>query len=106
MAFTVLVTVDVHPDRIDEFIAGITTNAVASLHDEPGCLAFDVHRDHTNLTRFYFYEVYTDEDAFTVAHRSAPHYTAWQAIARNCLVEGGHRNDFATPIHLGSLDVP
>ena len=38
MAFTVLVTLDVRPDRIDEFLAAITTNAKASLRDEPGRL--------------------------------------------------------------------
>jgi autoinducer 2-degrading protein len=105
MAFTVLVTVDVRPERIDDFIAGITTNAVASLRNEPGCLVFDVHRDRATPTRFYFYEVYTDEDAFAVAHRSAPHYVAWQAVARDCLVEGGHQNIFASPIRLGGMGV-
>jgi len=48
MNFTVIITVDVRPDRIDEFVAGITTNAIASLRDEPGCLAFDVHRDQAS----------------------------------------------------------
>ena len=76
MAFTVLVTLDVRPDRIEEFIAGITSNAQASLRDEPGCL--DVHRDQATPTRFYLYELYADEDAFSTAHRSAPHYAAWQ----------------------------
>ena len=104
MALTIMVTVDVRPDRIDEFIAGITTNAVASLRDEPGCLPFDVHRDHATPTRFYFYEIYTDQDAFAVAHRSSPHYAAWQAVAGECLVEGGHRNAFGVPVHLGTLD--
>jgi autoinducer 2-degrading protein len=106
MAFTVLVTLDVRPDRIEEFIAGVTANARASLRDEPGCLAFDVHRDHFDTNRFHLYEIYADEDAFTGAHRSAPHYAAWQKIARDCLVEGGHYNIFAFPVHLGSLQVP
>ena len=48
MNFTVIITVDVRPDRIDEFVAGITTNAIASLRDEPGGLAFDVHRDQAS----------------------------------------------------------
>ena len=76
-----IITVDVRPDRIDEFVAGITTNAIASLRDEPGCLAFDVHRDQASGPGSYFYEIYTDEDAFAVAHGSAPHYAVWQAIA-------------------------
>jgi LDH2 family malate/lactate/ureidoglycolate dehydrogenase/quinol monooxygenase YgiN len=106
MTFTVMVTLDVLPERIDEFIAGITTNAIASLRDEPGCLAFDVHRDNATLTRFHLYEIYADGDAFAVAHRSAPHYAAWQNIASHCLIEGGHHNEFATPIHLGAINAP
>ena len=102
MAFTVLVTLDVRPDHIDEFLAGITTNAKASLRDEPGCLAFDVHRDQATPTRFHLYEIYADEDAFWTAHRSAPHYAAWQEVAKECLIEDGHQNTFAIPIHLGS----
>ncbi len=107
--YTLFVTVDVKPDKVDEFLAAITVNAEASLRDEPGCLAFDVHRDIETPTRFYFYEIYTDEDAFTVGHRGAPHYAAWQAVAKDVLVAGSHQNTFATPLHLGSsaaADVP
>jgi autoinducer 2-degrading protein len=99
--FTLIVTVDVHPDRHDEFKTAITVNAESSLRDEPGCLAFDVHQDAENPHRFYFYEIYTDEDAFRVAHRNAPHYAQWQHAARVCVVEGSHHNTFARPVHLG-----
>ncbi|MFC9358585.1 putative quinol monooxygenase [Rhodococcus sp. NPDC057014] len=105
MSYTVLVTLDVRPDHVDDFIDGITDNARASLRDEPGCLIFDVHRDNIIPTRFHLYEVYTDEDAFTVVHRSAPHYARWQRVAARCLIDGGHRNTFATPVHLGAAHV-
>lgn len=68
--YTLFVTLDVHPDKVDEFVDAISVNAAASLRDESGCLVFDVHRDVENPTRFYLYEVYTDEDAFRIAHRS------------------------------------
>lgn len=99
--FTLFVTVDVRDDKIDEFLDAITTNAAASLRDEPGCLVFDVHRDNETPTRFYFYEIYTDEDAFHTGHRGAPHYAAWQDAAKVCLVDGANPT-FATPIHLGA----
>ena len=99
--FTLFVTVDVHVDKLDEFVNAISVNAAASLRDEPGCLTFDVHQDAENPSRFYFYEIYTDEDAFRIAHRSAPHYAEWQAAAKVCIVEGSHRNTFAHPIRLG-----
>lgn len=101
--YTLFVTMDVRPDKIDEFVDAITENAAASLADEPGCLAFDVHQDAENQARFYLYEIYADEEAFRVGHRNAPHYTRWQEAAKVCLVPGGHRNTFARPVHLGAL---
>jgi autoinducer 2-degrading protein len=95
--FTVLVHLTVHPDRIAEFLEGIHTNSRASLRDEPGCLRFDVHRRLDDPHRFVLHEVYTDEDAFHVAHREAPHYAAWRQVAARCVVEGGHVNTFAKP---------
>lgn len=94
---TVLVDLTVREDRLDEFLAGIRANARASLQDEPGCLRFDVHRDRDDPRRFLLYELYTDEDAFYLAHRSTPHYQAWQAVARRCIEDGDHVNTFAEP---------
>ncbi|AKS34330.1 putative quinol monooxygenase [Mycolicibacterium goodii] len=99
--YSLFVTLDVHRDRLPEFVDAIMANAAASLRDEPGCLVFDVHQDAERPTRFYLYEIYTDEDAFRTAHRSAPHYARWQKAAKVCVVEGSHQNTFARPIRLG-----
>jgi (4S)-4-hydroxy-5-phosphonooxypentane-2,3-dione isomerase len=101
--YTLFVTLDVHPDKVDEFVDAISVNAAASLRDESGCLVFDVHRDVENPTRFYLYEVYTDEDAFRIAHRSTPHYARWQEAATECVIDGGHRNTFARPVRMGAI---
>ena len=100
--YTLFVTVDVQPDKIDEFVAAITANAQASLQDEPGCLTFDVHRDNETPTRFYFYEIYTDEEAFQTGHRASPHYAQWQEAAKDVLVDGSLRRVSAETVHLGS----
>jgi len=94
---TILVDLTVREDRVEEFLEGIRVNAHASLRDEPGCLRFDVHRRLDDPRRFVLHEVYADADAFHVAHRSAPHYRAWQDVAQRCIEEGGHVNVFATP---------
>ncbi len=99
--YTLFVTLDVHPGKLEEFVDAIRTNAAASLRDEQGCLAFDVHQDIEIPTRFYLYEIYVDEDAFRIAHRSAPHYARWQEAAKVCVVDGGHTNTFARPVMLG-----
>lgn len=98
--FILFVTMDVHDNKVDEFISAIRANAEASLRDEPGCLRFDVHQDEIDPTRFYLYEIYSDEDAFRVAHRNAPHYARFQAAAKHCVVDGTHQNTFARPITL------
>lgn len=99
--FTLFVTLDVNPDKLDDFLAAIAVNAEASLRDEPGCLTFDVHRDVADQHRFYLYEIYADQDAFRITHRNAPHYAKWQEAAKVCVVEGSHRNTFAQPIRIG-----
>jgi (4S)-4-hydroxy-5-phosphonooxypentane-2,3-dione isomerase len=103
--YTLFVTLDVHPGRLDEFVEAIATNAAASLRDEPGCLAFDVHQDIETQTRFYLYEIYVDEDAFRIVHRGTPHYARWQEAAKVCVVEGSHKNTFARPIRLSNTSV-
>jgi LDH2 family malate/lactate/ureidoglycolate dehydrogenase/quinol monooxygenase YgiN len=97
LMFTVLVNLQVRPERIDEFLRGIQANARASLRDEPGCLRFDVHRSSEDAHRFLLYEIYADEAAFYEAHRAAPHYAQWREVAAACVYPGGHWNTFATP---------
>jgi autoinducer 2-degrading protein len=96
--FTVIVTLQVRPERIDEFVRGIHANARASLSDEPGCLRFDVHRSSEDEHRFILHEIYADEAAFHEAHRAAPHYAAWRETAARCVYPGGHVNTFAAPV--------
>lgn len=101
--YTLFVTMDVHPDKVDEFVAAMTVNATSSLRDEPGCLAFDVHRDAETPTRFHLYEIYADQDAFETGHRGSPHFAQWREQAADLLVPGGHVNTFARPVHLGTV---
>ncbi len=96
--YTVIVTLDVHPDKIDEFIDAIAVNSKASLENEPGCLRFDVHRSTERDNRFYLYEVYRDEEAFTLEHRAAPHYAVWRAASAQFVENGSHTNQFGEPL--------
>jgi len=86
--FAVVVNLKVKENMIETFLQGIAINARASLRDEPGCLRFDVHRSADDPSRFLLYEIYEDEEAFFVAHRSAPHYSEWVEIADRCVVPG------------------
>ncbi len=83
--FTLMVQLEVRPENRDEFLAAITTNAEASVRDEPGCHRFDVTAVEGDENRFVLYELYADADAFA-AHKASPHFAAWRAIAEEVLV--------------------
>jgi quinol monooxygenase YgiN len=78
--FSLVVQMEVRPGAREEFLAGMTANAEASVRDEPGCLRFDVCSVEGDENRFVLYELYADAEAFA-AHKQAPHFRAWRAIA-------------------------
>src|SRR4051812_22100009 len=84
--FSLMVQVQVDPERREEFLAAITANAEASVRDEPGCLRFDVCSVEGDDNRFVFYELYADADAFA-AHRETPHFRTWRDAAARTVVE-------------------
>jgi autoinducer 2-degrading protein len=96
--YTVIVNLQVKPERVEDFLEAMGGNSRASRRDEPGCLRFDVHRDTNDPSHFVLYELYADERAFTEAHRSAPHYEKWRAASAELLEPGGQVNTFATPV--------
>jgi autoinducer 2-degrading protein len=94
---TVIVNLDVLPDRVEEFVAGIRANARASLRDEPGCLRFDVHRGVDDPLHFVFHEIYRDETAFYDEHRTASHYAVWRDVVARCVRPGSQVNTYCSP---------
>jgi quinol monooxygenase YgiN len=86
-----IVKLDIHEERLDEFLAAIKENATRTFADEPGCKYFDVTQDMKNPTRFIFYELYEDEAALE-AHRAAPHFALWRRAAGRCVVQGSQVN--------------
>ena len=83
--FSLTVQLAVRPEDREEFLAAITTNAAASVRDEPGCHRFDVTAVEGDDDRFVLYELYDDADAFE-AHKAAPHFAAWRQVADRVLV--------------------
>ncbi len=82
--FSLVVQMEVRPGLREQFLAGMSANAEASVRDEPGCLRFDVCSVEGNEHRFLLYELYTDADAFA-AHKASPHFAQWRAIAEQVL---------------------
>ena len=78
--FSLVVQMEVQPDRREEFLAGMAANAAASVRNEPGCLRFDVCSVEGDPNRFLLYELYADAAAFE-AHKVSPHFAQWRVIA-------------------------
>lgn len=80
--YAIFVTLDVKPDRLEQFLAAGLADGRGSVRDEPGCFRFDVLKDQTNEHRFYLYEVYRDEAAFK-AHMQTPHFQQWREATQD-----------------------
>ncbi len=74
--FIVLVTVNVKPDFVDDFLKATQENARNSLQ-EPGIARFDIIQQEDDRTRFILIEVYrTLEDP--AKHKETHHYNKWR----------------------------
>jgi len=84
--YAVAVPLKVKPEMREKFVAAALDDSTCSVRDEPGCFRFDVLQDNTDPNKFFFYEVYLDENAFK-AHQASAHYPRWRAVAAEVLSE-------------------
>ncbi|QVI27215.1 antibiotic biosynthesis monooxygenase [Mycolicibacterium neoaurum] len=89
-----IVKLDIHAEHRDAFLAAAQANRAACLRDEPGCLHFDIAEDNSVPHRFYFYEIYRDNQALD-DHRDAAHFTKWRETAARVVVPGSQVNSVA-----------
>ena len=71
-----LVTIQVKPERIHEFIDATRRNHEASVR-EPGNLRFDVLQSAQNPASFVLYEAYASV-ADAARHKQTDHYAQWR----------------------------
>jgi len=76
--FALIVKVDVKPERREDFLEVIGADAVGS-RQEPGNIRFDVLESYSAPNTFFFYEVYTDDNAFEY-HQQQSYVVAWGAF--------------------------
>jgi autoinducer 2-degrading protein len=74
-----IVSVKIKPELRQRFLETIEDDAICSVRDEPGCVRFDVLQDESDENRYYFYEVYRDNDALE-AHQQTPHFERWMKV--------------------------
>ena len=63
-----------HEQELAELLGAM----VAPTRAEPGCLAYELHRDPENPAKFMFYERFADQAALD-AHTVSPHFERWKA---------------------------
>ena len=70
-----VVTVDflIKQEHVSSFVEVMKKQAYNSLHNEEGCLQFDVCRDPDDKRRIFLYEVYEDSNAFN-QHLKTDHF--------------------------------
>jgi quinol monooxygenase YgiN len=83
--FIVLVQVQVRPELLDEFKVAILNNAARSVERDPGCFRFDVLQREDDPTKWAFYEVYENEQAW-IQHRSSAHFLQFMEVGDRALI--------------------
>ncbi len=76
--YAVVVTFEIKPGHIDEFMPLMLENASTSLAEEDACKRFDVCTDPSRPNEVYLYELYADRAGFDT-HLTASHFKAFDA---------------------------
>ena len=63
---------DAKPEEVGSLV-DIIHRFLPQAQNEPGVLAFQIHQSLTEPTKFFFYEVFKDEEAFAV-HQQSEHF--------------------------------
>ncbi|MEL6915761.1 MAG: putative quinol monooxygenase [Pseudomonadota bacterium] len=83
--FAVVVTLEIAPGKLTDFLELIRPNAAASLREEPGCKRFDVCHDGGRPGEVFLYELYDDGAAFE-AHLATAHFKTFDAATASMIV--------------------
>ena len=81
--YVVIVDIQIKPEHRAAFVEEMLANARASLHDEPGCVRFDVVEDEADANHLILYEIYRDRAAFEQDHLKRDHFLKWRDAVRD-----------------------
>ncbi len=79
------VSIHVHPEAVDDFIAATLVNVRQSAL-EPGVARFDFIQQQGDPTRFQLLEVYRSADA-PARHKETAHYQQWRDAVAGMMAE-------------------
>ena len=78
--FSILVAINIKPEQRNAFIEASTTEAQGSVKGEPELFQFQMLVDDTNPNRFYFFEIFKNEDAFNFHLKTEVFKTWWNTV--------------------------
>lgn len=81
----------------EEAVAGLLAGLADDVRREPGCIEFAPYQVSTEPSRFFVYEVYRDDDAFT-AHITAPYGRVFNDALAPLIVEDGSQLTWLQPL--------
>ena len=84
--FVVIVTFQIIPDHLDEFIDAVKQQAENSLNLETDCHYFDVCQSSNDPNKIILYEHYSDKVAFD-DHLKSTHFEKFDALVSPWIVE-------------------
>jgi len=84
MPYAVVVTFEIKPDRIDEFMPLMLSNARTSRAVENGCHQFDTATDVARPSEVFLYELYEDSAAFDT-HLASVHFRAFDTAVADMI---------------------
>jgi autoinducer 2-degrading protein len=82
---SLLVTLEVQPDRVDDFIRFITEEAVDARDKELGCMRFEISRSIDQPNVFTLTELYKNMEALE-EHRKTPHFLLFRERVQDGLI--------------------
>jgi len=60
----IIATIEIAPDRVDDYLKLAMAHRARCLKDEPGTLAFEILRPRNDDSKVMLYELYVDDAAF------------------------------------------
>ncbi len=78
--YSFLVAINVKPEYRDAFIEASNAEAQGSIKGEPGIFQFQLSVDDANPNRFYFFEIFKNEDAAKYHWETEVFKTWWNTV--------------------------
>lgn len=82
---SLLITLEIQPDRVEDFIRFISEEAADARDKELGCIRFEISRSLDQANVFTLSELYKDAEALE-EHRKTPHFLLFRERVKEGII--------------------